>query len=219
MRIQITKVEFYMKIRIKILPVNLVNLNSFSGIRIRFTNIDPDPRQANQYGSASTNLRSSMIWKKKEKLLTHKVHICIHSTTVFVPASEFGPLSPGTKGGGTLACGWGSWGVPVLTTGKSLALCLLCVLPGSGTDICSPLKKFLCTGDISNPKKLKYNLAYYTKLADELIVNGAHVLCIKVREKRVYQWSQESRCWQWYHNITAKINDSVHFEPGRDPCN
>ena len=35
-------------------------------------------------------------------------------------------------------------------------------------------------GDISNPKKDKYNLAYYMKLADELIVNGAHVLCIKV---------------------------------------
>jgi hypothetical protein len=49
----------------------------------------------------------------------------------------------------------------------------------------------LCTGDISNPKKLKYNLAYYTKLADELIVNGAHVLCIKVGEQRVCQWSQD----------------------------
>jgi len=35
------------------------------------------------------------------------------------------------------------------------------------------------TGDISNPKKTKYNLSYYTKLADELIRNGAHVLCIK----------------------------------------
>ena len=35
-------------------------------------------------------------------------------------------------------------------------------------------------GDISNPKKTKYNLSYYTKLADELIRNGAHVLCIKV---------------------------------------
>jgi pyruvate carboxylase len=40
------------------------------------------------------------------------------------------------------------------------------------------------SGDISNPKKDKYNLAYYTKLADELIVNGAHVLCIKVGEWR-----------------------------------
>jgi hypothetical protein len=49
----------------------------------------------------------------------------------------------------------------------------------------------LCTGDISNQKKHKYNLAYYTKLADELIVNGAHVLCIKVGEQRVYQWSQD----------------------------
>ena len=35
-------------------------------------------------------------------------------------------------------------------------------------------------GDITNPAKTKYNLAYYVKLADELIRNGAHVLCIKV---------------------------------------
>jgi len=35
------------------------------------------------------------------------------------------------------------------------------------------------TGDISNPKKTKYDLAYYVKLADELIKNGTHVLCIK----------------------------------------
>ena len=35
-------------------------------------------------------------------------------------------------------------------------------------------------GDISNPEKTKYSLAYYLNLADELITNGAHVLCIKV---------------------------------------
>jgi len=35
------------------------------------------------------------------------------------------------------------------------------------------------TGDISNPEKTKYSLAYYLNLADELITNGAHVLCIK----------------------------------------
>ena len=35
------------------------------------------------------------------------------------------------------------------------------------------------TGDISDPSKTKYSLAYYLKLADELIRAGAHVLCIK----------------------------------------
>lgn len=35
------------------------------------------------------------------------------------------------------------------------------------------------TGDITDPTKTKYNLPYYVKLADELILNGAHVLCIK----------------------------------------
>merc|ERR1719433_1208235 len=35
------------------------------------------------------------------------------------------------------------------------------------------------TGDISDPSKTKYSLAYYLKLADELIRSGAHVLCIK----------------------------------------
>merc|ERR550534_1638343 len=35
------------------------------------------------------------------------------------------------------------------------------------------------TGDISDPSKSKYNLSYYTKLADQLILNWAHVLCIK----------------------------------------
>ena len=36
------------------------------------------------------------------------------------------------------------------------------------------------TGDISDPRKSKYTLDYYLKLADELIRSGAHVLCIKV---------------------------------------
>jgi len=35
------------------------------------------------------------------------------------------------------------------------------------------------TGDISDTTKTKYTLAYYTKLADDLLRAGAHVLCIK----------------------------------------
>merc|ERR1719228_2532635 len=35
------------------------------------------------------------------------------------------------------------------------------------------------TGDITDPRKTKYSLAYYQKLAEELITNGAYVLCIK----------------------------------------
>lgn len=35
------------------------------------------------------------------------------------------------------------------------------------------------SGDVSNPKKTKYTLDYYTKLADELVKAGAHVLCVK----------------------------------------
>ena len=35
------------------------------------------------------------------------------------------------------------------------------------------------TGDITDPSKTKYTLGYYTKLADQLISSGAHVLCIK----------------------------------------
>jgi len=35
------------------------------------------------------------------------------------------------------------------------------------------------TGDISDAKKTKYTLSYYLDLADQLITNGAHVLCIK----------------------------------------
>jgi len=35
------------------------------------------------------------------------------------------------------------------------------------------------TGDITDPRKTKYTLDYYTKLADQLIACGAHVLCIK----------------------------------------
>ncbi|BFZ07213.1 hypothetical protein BsWGS_10252 [Bradybaena similaris] len=35
------------------------------------------------------------------------------------------------------------------------------------------------TGDVSDPSKKKYNLAYYVQLAGELIKAGTHVLCIK----------------------------------------
>ncbi|XP_015171576.1 PREDICTED: pyruvate carboxylase, mitochondrial isoform X2 [Polistes dominula] len=35
------------------------------------------------------------------------------------------------------------------------------------------------TGDVSNPNRTKYNLKYYTNLADELIKAGTHVLAIK----------------------------------------
>lgn len=35
------------------------------------------------------------------------------------------------------------------------------------------------TGDVSDPTKTKYNLKYYTNLADELVKAGTHVLCIK----------------------------------------
>ncbi|CAC5366019.1 PC [Mytilus coruscus] len=35
------------------------------------------------------------------------------------------------------------------------------------------------TGDVSNPNLEKYNLKYYTDLADELVKAGTHVLCIK----------------------------------------
>lgn len=35
------------------------------------------------------------------------------------------------------------------------------------------------SGDVSDPKKTKYNLQYYMKLADQLIKAGTHVLCIK----------------------------------------
>eukprot|EP00126_Sphaerothecum_destruens_P000010 Sdes_comp10015_c0_seq1m1598 len=35
------------------------------------------------------------------------------------------------------------------------------------------------SGDITNPKKQKYNLEYYLTLADELVKAGAHVLCVK----------------------------------------
>jgi pyruvate carboxylase len=35
------------------------------------------------------------------------------------------------------------------------------------------------TGDILDPKRTKYSLAYYVKLAKELVKMGAHILCIK----------------------------------------
>jgi pyruvate carboxylase len=35
------------------------------------------------------------------------------------------------------------------------------------------------TGDVSDPKRTKYNLDYYIKLSDELVKGGTHILCIK----------------------------------------
>ncbi|XP_074640161.1 pyruvate carboxylase, mitochondrial-like isoform X2 [Tubulanus polymorphus] len=35
------------------------------------------------------------------------------------------------------------------------------------------------SGDISDPKKTKYDLQYYMKVADELVKAGTHILCIK----------------------------------------
>lgn len=35
------------------------------------------------------------------------------------------------------------------------------------------------TGDVSDPRRTKYNLEYYLKLADDLVKSGIHVLCIK----------------------------------------
>ncbi|EDW01238.1 pyruvate carboxylase, mitochondrial [Drosophila grimshawi] len=35
------------------------------------------------------------------------------------------------------------------------------------------------TGDVSDPKRTKYNLKYYIELADELVKVGTHILCIK----------------------------------------
>ena len=37
------------------------------------------------------------------------------------------------------------------------------------------------SGDISDPAKTKYDLAYYMNLTDELVKAGTHVLCIKVK--------------------------------------
>lgn len=36
------------------------------------------------------------------------------------------------------------------------------------------------TGDISNPKRTKYNLDYYLCRAEQLIQTGIHILAIKV---------------------------------------
>lgn len=35
------------------------------------------------------------------------------------------------------------------------------------------------TGDVSDPNRKKYDLKYYTNLADELVKAGTHVLAIK----------------------------------------
>ena len=36
------------------------------------------------------------------------------------------------------------------------------------------------TGDVSDPMRQKYSLAYYLNLADELVKAGTHILAIKV---------------------------------------
>ena len=39
----------------------------------------------------------------------------------------------------------------------------------------------LCyTGDVSDPTRTKYDLKYYTNLADELVKAGTHILAVKV---------------------------------------
>lgn len=35
------------------------------------------------------------------------------------------------------------------------------------------------TGDVSDPKREKYNLDYYIKVADELVKAGTHILGVK----------------------------------------
>lgn len=35
------------------------------------------------------------------------------------------------------------------------------------------------TGDVSDPKRTKYNLNYYLNIAEELVKAGTHILCIK----------------------------------------
>ena len=36
------------------------------------------------------------------------------------------------------------------------------------------------TGDVSDPSKTKYDLAYYMNLTDQLVESGTHILGIKV---------------------------------------
>ena len=45
------------------------------------------------------------------------------------------------------------------------------------------------TGDISDPRKTKYDLKYYLDLTDDLVKAGTHVLCIKV----------------WHHKTVFKL--------------
>lgn len=42
------------------------------------------------------------------------------------------------------------------------------------------------TGDVSDPKKKKYDLKYYVNLATELVKAGTHVLGIKVNKKSTF---------------------------------
>lgn len=42
------------------------------------------------------------------------------------------------------------------------------------------------TGDVSDPKRTKYDLKYYLNLTDELVKAGTHVLAIKVNLLSVF---------------------------------
>lgn len=57
------------------------------------------------------------------------------------------------------------------------------------------------TGDVSDPNRKKYNLKYYTDLADELVKAGTHVLCIKVK------WDVNSST----HFSSLKIQEKYHI--------
>lgn len=46
------------------------------------------------------------------------------------------------------------------------------------------------SGDVSDPTRTKYDLKYYTNLADELVKAGTHVLAIKVSIYRASKCSQ-----------------------------
>lgn len=68
------------------------------------------------------------------------------------------------------------------------------------------------TGDVSDPKRTKYDLKYYTNLADELVKAGTHVLCIKDMAGLL---KPESARYVDYHevryNIVVRALNSVAF--------
>lgn len=57
------------------------------------------------------------------------------------------------------------------------------------------------TGDVSDPKKTKYDLKYYTDLADQLVKAGTHVLCIKdmagLLKPRAAKWVDDTIALNW----------------------